>query len=358
MKHKLLLGAGTLVAGNGGIARVARMSARALIEAGLDVRLLSFLDQTSVPIGSAASIACSAGTLRFAVESHLAALTCSHLLFDSVGLARGAPRIPGLGRPTSLWLHGLEAWEGMRADYRKTAKTADLVLVNSHYTLSRHQQTQGTLSNPRVCWLATEEDAAPTLRANFAGRPTVLIVGRINFEEGQKGHTEIIACWPRVVAAIPDAHLVIAGGGNGLDALRALARASGTASSVEIMGFVPESDIAAMFAAAHVYAMPSRQEGFGIAYIEAMRYGLPVIASRGDAGQEINVDGKTGYNVELSRIDDLGDRLIYLLRESSQAQAMGEAGYNRWHTNFRYSCFAERFIEIWKQFSGVNSAQV
>ena len=95
--------------------------------------------------------------------------------------------------------------------------------------------------------------------------------------------------------------------------------------------------------------MPSRQEGFGIAYAEAMRYGLSVIASRQDAGQEVNVDGVTGYNVDLDAEGALADRLIALLSSREMASAFGAAGARRWAEHYRYSQFKARFAAIWHE---------
>lgn len=295
-------------------------------------------------------IGCNASKLTFAAQMHLSALNACHFLYDSVGLCRGHPNIPGLNRPFATWMHGLEVYEDMRDDYQKVLNRAGLVLVNSAYTRDRHQALHGPLVRAEVCWLATEQDDPPDISANFDAPPSVLIVGRIAAAEGRKGHGELIDCWPDVVAAVPDAKLKIAGSGSGIDELRIKLRGSGLDQSVELLGFIAEEQMSALFAKAHVYAMPSRQEGFGIAYIEAMRFGLPVIASVHDAGQEVNVNGKTGYNVDLSDRSELTGRLIELLRNPEQSRVMGQHGFQRWQTNFRYSCFAERFIGIWQNF--------
>jgi phosphatidyl-myo-inositol dimannoside synthase len=85
-------------------------------------------------------------------------------------------------------------------------------------------------------------------------------------------------------------------------------------------------------------------------YIEAMRHGLPVVASVHDAGQEVNLDGRTGYNVNLDRPDELPDRLIHLLRDPDHAAALGAAGQRRWAEHFRYSAFRERFRPHLREF--------
>ena len=346
------LGVATLGPGHGGIARVARMSARALIESGADLELISFLDASKLKLHNHPVSGCRANKLTFAARIHMAALTRQFVLYDSIGLGRGHPVIPGLRRPFATWMHGTEVYENMRADYRAVLARAAMVIANTKYTLDRHQALYGPLRSAKVCWLATEHDEPPVdgQMVSFAGPPSALIVGRIETSEGWKGHSELIACWPAVMAAVPGARLVIAGGGTGVEALRNHVRASGFAGQVDVLGFVEEATMPELFAKAHVFAMPSRQEGFGIAYVEAMRHGLPVIASTHDAGQEVNVDGETGFNVDLDHPTDLTRRLITLLSQTDLARSMGQQGFARWRTHFRYSCFAARFVRIWREF--------
>jgi phosphatidylinositol alpha-1,6-mannosyltransferase len=246
-------------------------------------------------------------------------------------------------------MHGLEAWTDIRLDYREYLARARMVFVNSYYTLHRHESLYGPLTNARVAWLATEQDQPPPRMATFSGPPTVLLVGRVEATEGWKGHTELIDSWPAVVAAVPRARLVFVGRGTGLDDLRRNARASPAATNIDVLGYVEEAALPTLFVQAHVLAMPSRQEGFGIVYLEAFRYGVPVIASRQDAGREVNVDGETGFNVDLAKPrSELVDHLVLLLRDTDLAARMGKAAHERWRTHFRYSHFAARFLDHWR----------
>ena len=81
-----------------------------------------------------------------------------------------------------------------------------------------------------------------------------------------------------------------------------------------------------------------------------MRHGLPVIASVHDAGQEVNVDGKTGFNVSLDRDDELTGRLIELLSDADLCRRMGAAGRDRWRQYFRFSAFRDRLAPILQGF--------
>jgi phosphatidylinositol alpha-1,6-mannosyltransferase len=81
-----------------------------------------------------------------------------------------------------------------------------------------------------------------------------------------------------------------------------------------------------------------------------MRYGLPVIASVHDAGQEVNVHDVTGRNVDLDRRGELEENLITLLRSPDLMKRMGQAGHERWRENFCQSAFRRRLLPIIAEF--------
>lgn len=348
----IFLGSATLLAGNGGIARVARLMFRVLADeasAGrLTARGASYLDRELsdilLPVLTARE-----SKLRFAWEVHKAALSCSHFLYDSLGVMRAHCRLPPLRRPCLAWIHGIEVWEEIGYTYLCCARRADVLIANSAYTRERTDRLHDGFARAHVCWLGSESDDVPEPPMLGDCRPTVLILGRMD-EMGYKGHNELIACWSRVVDAVPDARLLIVGTGPGQTVLRRQAAASPVSESIVFTGFVPDEDMSKVWDEATVFAMPSRGEGFGLVYIEAMRQGLPVIASIHDAAPEVNLDGTTGYNVNMDKPEELPERIIYLLKEPKRAAEMGRNGQQRWRENFTYSAFKQRFLPILRAF--------
>lgn len=345
------LGAASLRAGNGGIARVARMTARALWEDNVDLEIVSYLDAGPIELDGRRITSGRGSKLRFAALCHAAALRRRHFIYDSSGIARAHPALIRSNPGYTVWMHGIEAWELLRPAAGRALRRAGLVLVNSRYTLERYRSLHGDLVNAEVCWLATEEDTVPEMERIKPTALIALILARIDADNLYKGHSELIAAWPRVISAVPSARLVIAGGGTGVSRIAADVQASPAASSIDMLGFVKEADIAALWQSAHLFAMPSRGEGFGLVYVEAMRHGLPVIASVHDAGQEINIDGETGYNVSLDDPDELAERIIHLLREPDIARRMGAAGQQRWREHFSFSAFKRRFIPLFRAYT-------
>ena len=350
----ILLAAESASAANSGIGRVTRLMAKVLQEearsGGLRARLLS-LNVSSPPTETELPVTLARGSrARFLVEATRARASCSHFIYDFLGMSRAHLSLPFLRRPFMTWIHGIEVWEGSRAARRSAARRAEYLVVNTEYTRDRASRLLPFVQEARVCWLATEGDEPGPERDRTDRRPTALILARIDEGGGYKGHRELITCWPEVVDAVPDARLIVGGKGPGLDVLRGLAAESSAGESIEFRGFIPEEEIDALWREATVFAMPSRGEGFGIVYAEAMRRGIPVIGSVHDAAREVNVDGETGYNVDLDDPSELPDRMIHLFRDRDHAHELGERGRARWHEHFRFSSFRERFTPLLHEF--------
>jgi phosphatidylinositol alpha-1,6-mannosyltransferase len=339
------LGATLLAQGKGGIACVARMMARALIEAGANLDMLSLLDEEPIEIAGVVARRAHGSRIRYGLMCHAAAWRNDYAVYDSVGMARAHPKFGSIARRYAVWVHGIEVWWDLHPARKRALERCELAFVNSHFTLEKFASIHGQLPQARVCLLGTEDDEPPRETPAFDGPPTVLTLGRIDRDHLYKGHHELIAAWPKVLEAVPRARLVLAGGGNGLEIIRQAARVSPVARAIEVPGFVPVAALPPLWRRAHVFAMPSRGEGFGLVYIDAMRQGLPVIASVHDAGREVNLDGVTGYNVNLDEKGALAERLIALLRDPATAAQMGRQGQARWASDFRYSAFARRFLD-------------
>ena len=330
-----------------------RLLAQLAADIGLEADLLALSDREPTRDFGLPARTAAGGRADFAFRCWTSGITRSHFIYNHVGMARAHCLLPMLRRPYAVWMLGINVWSPrMRGDYGRSVEEASLLLSISDFTRRRAAEFLPSARRARVCWLATEEDEIPEASSDLGRSPTVLILARVDASEMRKGHVELIDCWPSVMAEIPDARLLIAGGGDGLDLLRAQAGASAAASNIEFTGFLPQSQIDALWSRAHVFAMPSRQEGFGLVYIEAMRRGLPVIASTEDAGQEINLHGVTGYNADLDREGDLARRIVELLSDRARARQFGENGREHWRANFCFSAFRRRMEPILTEFLG------
>ena len=112
----------------------------------------------------------------------------------------------------------------------------------------------------------------------------------------RRRHRELIAALPSVRSAIPG-RSCIRGGGSDAEEIARIAAVSSSASHIFLAGRVDDAVLNKLYGAAYAFVMPSRQEGFGLVYLEAMNQALPCLACREDGAADVVVDGKTGILV-------------------------------------------------------------
>lgn len=275
-------------------------------------------------------------------------------VFDHVGLAKPLAflKVLGLARGRSvIFAHGSESWKKLTSTNRRVFQAADLVLTNSNFTLQNMRRTFDGFTG-QVCMLGLPPHfvltpsppqpvaTRPVLRASDGTERaisdrTMLLVGRMDPAEREKGHRELISLWPRVCREVADADLVFVGGGGDAQALAQIAASSPAAGRIFLAGRVDDHRLSELYAAAYAYVMPSRQEGFGLVYLEAMNHALPCLACHEDGAADVVVDRETGLLVK-QPIDDeeLTAALVDLLSNPSHARKLGEAGWRRLNNHF------------------------
>ena len=165
--------------------------------------------------------------------------------------------------------------------------------------------------------------------------PTILFVG---FQFHRKGGDLRGESVRRVRRELPAARLVIAG------PPADLSTEPGVVSLGNLDKQCPEDwqKLLAAYESADVFALPTRFEPFGIAFVEAMHFGLPCIGPDAWAVPEIIADGETGFTVPPDNVEALTERLLDLLRNPALARRMGEAAQQRARGLFTWQHAAAR----------------
>lgn len=242
----------------------------------------------------------------------------------------------------AVFLHGIEAWQPLRR--RETAALQrSLLLANSQWTSDQFRRANAPFAAApvRIAHLGiAEEEPQPVACPSVAGK-FALITGRMHSGERYKGHDPLLAVWPRILRQVPDAHLVIAGDGDDRERLHARAAAMGLGASVRFTGLVSDAELAWLYQHCRFFALPSRGEGFGLVFLEAMRAGRACLGGLG-AAAEIIADGKTGRIVDPANTETLHDALLRLFVDEASTTAMGRAGQQRFLENFTEEQFGLR----------------
>jgi phosphatidylinositol alpha-1,6-mannosyltransferase len=187
-------------------------------------------------------------------------------------------------------------------------------------------------------------------RHGLTDRPVVVCVSRL---VPRKGQDTLIRAWPRVLRAIPEAVLLLVGGGPYHATLNRLRTEFGVTDSVRLTGAVPWEELPAHYDAGNVFAMPCRTrrrgldiEGLGIVYLEASATGLPVIAGDSGGAPDAVLEGETGVVVDGHSVAAVANAVIELLRNPAGAAAMGEKGRSWIEREWRWRVQARRFAAL------------
>lgn len=262
-----------------------------------------------------------------------------------IGLLKLVPLLRARPQRVALFLHGIESWRRHGAATRLLLGRVDLFLSNSDYTWERFLAHYPELASRahRTVHLGLDEPAAPA--PTPAGPPAALIIGRLARSEDYKGHRELIAAWPLVRGALPDAELWVAGEGDLRPDLKALARARGVADGVRFLGRVSEDEKERLIAASRCLAMPSRGEGFGLVYLEAMRLGRPCLVSTLDAGREVVNPPEAGLAADPADRGALASALIRLIDAGPGWETWSEAARLRYSRRFTAEHYSRRLLD-------------
>lgn len=273
------------------------------------------------PIPEKVTFVASAARSRLA---YLNAIRSARRPFDFVACAHVnlLPIARLVSKRPVLFIYGIEAWKPLRDPLsRHLLHNAAAVVSISDVTLKRFVGWSAFAGESHLLPNAIHAERYgirlrnESLLARFGlqGRRVLLTLGRVVAAERYKGFDEVLAVLPELEE---DIGYLIAGGGNDVPRLRKKAARLGIEHRVSFTGQFPEEEKADLYGLADVYAMPSRGEGFGFVFLEAMACGIPVIASRLDGGREAVRQGALGplvdptnpAEIRMAILDALADR--------------------------------------------------
>ena len=256
---------------------------------------------------------------------------------------------------TIVCTHGVEVWEPLSRIRRKALQRASLVLAPSRSTADFVVSMQGVAPDRlRVLPWALDPDfetrlvgiGPAQLPADFPQGRVILAVGRWLATERYKGMDTLIQSLPRLLLRWPDVQLAIVGSGDDRDWLENIAKVSGVRRHVHFLTGLSYAQLSACYATAEIFALPSRGEGFGFVYLEAMARGKPVIGGAHGGAPEVIRDGVTGYLVSHGDTEQLATSLDTLLSNPELGRQMGERGRERVQQEFKFSIFAKNLKKI------------
>lgn len=271
-------------------------------------------------------------------------------LFQSGMIAWILKRLRGV--PYVVWVYAEELtgvlwgpkriWSRLRGRiFAALLRDADGILGVSDFTLSLVEEFGVDISKAaKIVPMASEPrpvspEAVRAVRARFGcGDETPLVLAVTRLLE-RKGIDQLLVAFGRVLAALPNARLLVAGRGPDEARLKTLAADLGIAGSVAFAGFVEAEEKGAMFAACDVFALPIREteggdsDGCPTVFLEASAYGKASLGGRAGGVSDAIVHEETGLIVDGRSPDQIAGGLLRLLTDRDLAARMGARARRR-----------------------------
>jgi phosphatidyl-myo-inositol dimannoside synthase len=211
-----------------------------------------------------------------------------------------------------LMAHGIEVWKPLEGRQKMMLGKCDIIASVSSFTSNKIQHLHNiaaskckVLNNCIDPFLARPKEkyrhADLVNRYGIKNDDIVLLtLTRLSFKDRYKGYNFVLEALEEIVKSNKQIKYILAGSYEAQEKeyIDTLIDKYYLHENVIITGFIKEAELAAHFSLADIYVMPSVKEGFGIVFVEAMYYGVPVIAGNVDGSTDALLQGKLGLIIE------------------------------------------------------------
>ncbi len=252
--------------------------------------------------------------------------------------------------------HGIEVWSLPLGIKKKMLGSCDEILCVSQFTKDEMIKLHGgdskkykVLNNCLDPFLPIQNkqiDKAE-LRKKHGFKPIdkiLFTLTRMDATERYKGYDRVLQAMSLLIHEMPNLKYIIGGSYDEIEKnkIDTLISELGLIDNVVITGFIPDEDLKDYFMLSDVYVMPSYNEGFGIVFIEAMYYGLPVIAGNKDGSVDALLNGKLGTLIDPMDIEALKNAIKHNFENSKIKKVDNEVLM----ANFGYDVYKEKLRVI------------
>jgi len=360
MKHKVLFLTLRVFSATGGIERVCRIAGKALYELGLQYGgIVDVFSMYGIPNNADGNkyfpqlvfTGFGANKIRFMFRSVAEGRRSKVVLMSHINLLLVGGLIKFFKPSVKLVLlaHGIEVWKPFPAWKKYILRKCDLILPVSRFTKEKMKSLYGLPEEKIVVLnncldpfleLPLQKEKKEYLLERYGLKKEhriLLTVSRMADTEQYKGYDKVLQVLPDLVKAHPDLRYLLVGKYDVSEKRRldSIINQLGLQDMVVFAGLVTDQELAAHFNLADIFIMPSEKEGFGIVFIEAMFYGIPVIAGNkdgsvdalwnGELGLLVDPNNKTEITAAIKKI--LDNRQHYLPDQEKLKQHFGYTGY-------------------------------
>lgn len=257
-------------------------------------------------------------------------IICGHINFSPL-----AAKIFNLLKiPYWVIVHGIDAWNIEDLSKIDGLNSAQKIVSVSNYTRDRVVREQN-ISPDRIPLLPVTFDAnqftvkpkPQYLLDRYKLAPEqqiILTVTRLVSGDRYKGYDQILQALPAIRRQIPNIRYLLVGKGNDRDRIEAMVDDLGVRDCVILAGFVRDHELADYYNLCDLFAMPSKGEGFGIVYLEALACGKPTIGGNQDGAIDALCNGELGVLVNPDSIDEIAETIVQILSKKHSLSILYE----------------------------------
>lgn len=257
-----------------------------------------------------------------------------------------------LNKDYLILAHGIEAWNIEDNFKIKALKEAKIIITVSNFTKEKITFKVPELKN-KIFILPNSingeefkiQDKPLNLlqKYNLTDEKIILTISRLLKSEGYKGYDKIIEALPKIIKVIPNLKYFLVGSGDDMSRIKKLVNDLNLNNYVIMPGFVSDNDLVDYYNLADVFVMPSKGEGFGIVFIEALACGKPVIAGNIDGSKDAILDGELGILVNPDNINEISGAIVKVLKREVQSKLLdGECLRKRVLEAYGFDKFKEK----------------
>jgi phosphatidylinositol alpha-1,6-mannosyltransferase len=274
----------------------------------------------------------NANRSAFVIQAVKKGIKADVVILTHINLALIGLIIKKINPKTKVWLiaHGIEVWRPLSFLQNAFLKHCDKVVCVSNFTkqqmVSRHNVSQDkcVILNNAIdpfMQLPTAFIKPQHLLDKYNLSPdnrVIYTLTRLANSEQYKGHDQVIKLISRLKVKYPGIKYVLSGQYDANEEIRIknMIAEDGIQDDVILTGFIDEKDIPDHFLLADVFVLPSKKEGFGIVFIEALACGLPVVCGNADGSVDAIRNGELGKAVDADNLDQLEAAIINVLETS------------------------------------------
>lgn len=342
-KHKVLFLTLRVFSATGGIEKICKIASRALGELKTEgffesLKIFSMYDTPAETDSRYTSKSFFSGfgsnKLVFVIRSVIEILKSNTVILSHINLLSVGYIGKILSPQTNLlmYAHGIEVWGPLSARRIKMLHKCDRIVAVSQYTKNRmveqyHLPAEKiiVLNNCLDPYLPTpiltgKDDVLMTKYGFTSGDHVLMTLTRLSSKELYKGYDNVLLSVNALKEKFPGIKYLIVGRYDDAEKARldTIIKQYDLQQHVFFTGYVPDEDLARHYSLADVYVMPSKKEGFGIVFIEAMYYRLPVIAGNKDGSADALCNGELGLLVNPDNQEEINKAIEKMLLNKHQ----------------------------------------